>query len=255
MWRKTAVPLLGLVGADALEDARAVVEAVAEYVDRWRRPMRRTRRSSRSTRPASTVVAPLHDWSQDEPRRVGHLGRVVAVAARGRRCAARRRARDRRAVRRRPRPQPSPWRSMHGRREDGGERVGDALAGDVGRRAVDRLEDARAAVRRGCAEGSMPSEPVSIAASSVRMSPNMFSVTITSKSAGRETSCIAALSTSRWSSSTSGYSPATPLTTSRQSREVSSTLALSTDVTRPAASAAARPRRPTRAIRSISSAV
>ena len=57
-------------------------------------------------------------------------------------------------------------------------------------------------------------------------------MTITSNSAGRETSCIAALSTSRWSSSTSGYSPAIPLTTSRHSREVSSTLALSTEVTR-----------------------
>ena len=34
------------------------------------------------------------------------------------------------------------------------------------------------------AEGSIPSEPVSIAASSLRMSPNMFSVTITSKRAG-----------------------------------------------------------------------
>ena len=31
--------------------------------------------------------------------------------------------------------------------------------------------------------GSIPIEPVSIAASSLRMSPNMFSVTITSKSA------------------------------------------------------------------------
>ena len=53
------------------------------------------------------------------------------------------------------------------------------------------------------AEGSIPSEPVSIADSSLRMSPKRFSVTITSNSAGRETSCIAALSTSRWSSSTS----------------------------------------------------
>ena len=34
------------------------------------------------------------------------------------------------------------------------------------------------------AEGSIPSEPVSIADSSLRMSPKRFSVTITSKSAG-----------------------------------------------------------------------
>ena len=54
------------------------------------------------------------------------------------------------------------------------------------------------------ADGSIPSEPVSIADSSLRMSPNMFSVRITSKRDGSATSCIAALSTSRWSSSTSG---------------------------------------------------
>ncbi len=55
--------------------------------------------------------------------------------------------------------------------------------------------------------GSIPSEPVSIAASSLRMSPNMFSVRITSNSAGRDTSCIAALSTSMCSSGTSSPSP------------------------------------------------
>ncbi len=43
----------------------------------------------------------------------------------------------------------------------------------------------------------MPSEPVSIAASSLRMSPKRFSVTITSKDDGLATSCMAALSTSR----------------------------------------------------------
>ena len=96
--------------------------------------------------------------------------------------------------------------------------------------------------------GSMPSEPVSIAASSLRMSPNRFSVTITSKSAGRETSCIAALSTSRWSSGTSGNSSAcTRVTVSRHSRDVSSTFALSTLVTLVRALS-----KPTRAIRSIS---
>ena len=44
--------------------------------------------------------------------------------------------------------------------------------------------------------GSIPIDPVIIAASSERMSPKRFSVTMTSKSAGRATSCIAALSTS-----------------------------------------------------------
>ena len=121
-------------------------------------------------------------------------------------------------------------------------------AGDVGRRAVHRLEQARALRRRSDALGSIPSEPVSMAASSLRMSPNRFSVTITSKSAGRDTSCMAALSTSRWSSGTSGNSSArTRVTVSRHSREVSRTLALSTLVTRLRLDVKA-----TRAIRSIS---
>ena len=94
----------------------------------------------------------------------------------------------------------------------------------------------------------MPIEPVSIAASSLRMSPNRFSVTITSKSVGRLTSCIAALSTSRCSSGMSGRSPrAYFVTVSRHSRLVSMTFALSTLVTFVRAK-----RKPTSAIRSIS---
>jgi hypothetical protein len=46
------------------------------------------------------------------------------------------------------------------------------------------------------AEGSRPSEPASIEASSVRMSPNIFSVTITSYSRGLASRCIAIESTS-----------------------------------------------------------
>jgi hypothetical protein len=99
--------------------------------------------------------------------------------------------------------------------------------------------------------GSSPIEPVSIAASSLRMSPNMFSETITSKWLGLETSCIAALSTSTCSSSRCGNSSAwTRTTTSRQRREDSSTFALSTDVTRRLAAANAL-----RAIRSTSATV
>ena len=80
--------------------------------------------------------------------------------------------------------------------------------------------------------GSIPIDPVSIAASSERMSPNMFSVTIVSKWRGDETSCMAALSTSMCSSVMWGNSRACRLlTTSRHRREVSSTLALSTLVT------------------------
>ena len=61
----------------------------------------------------------------------------------------------------------------------------------------------------------------------------MFSVSTTSKSAGREISCIAALSTSRCSSRTPGWSRATRSTVSRHRREVSRMFALSTEVTRP----------------------
>ena len=53
------------------------------------------------------------------------------------------------------------------------------------------------------AEGSMPIDPVSIDASSERMSPNMFPVTMTSNCLGLRTSCIAQLSTYMWVSSTS----------------------------------------------------
>mmetsp|Transcript_6771 Transcript_6771/g.28513 ORF Transcript_6771/g.28513 Transcript_6771/m.28513 type:complete len:200 (+) Transcript_6771:1962-2561(+) len=82
------------------------------------------------------------------------------------------------------------------------------------------------------ADGSMPIEPVSIAASSDRMSPNILPVTTTSNFLGALTSCMAALSTYMWSSSTSGYWACTSVTTSFQSWEVSSTLALSTLVSR-----------------------
>src|SRR5437773_9376517 len=75
----------------------------------------------------------------------------------------------------------------------------------------------------------MPIEPVSIEASSERMSPNMLPVTITSNCAGFLTSCIAAVSTYMCVSSTAAYSLPTVLTTSRHSCEVSSTFALSTE--------------------------
>ena len=63
-----------------------------------------------------------------------------------------------------------------------------------------------AAVAPSDADGSMPIEPVSIAAASDRMSPNMLPVTITSNCFGARISCIAAASTNRCVSSTSGYS-------------------------------------------------
>src|SRR5436190_166425 len=82
------------------------------------------------------------------------------------------------------------------------------------------------------AEGSMPIDPVSIEASSDRMSPKRLPVTITSNCFGVRTSCIAQLSTYMWLSSTSGNERASAETTSRHSCEVSSTLALSTEHTR-----------------------
>ena len=87
---------------------------------------------------------------------------------------------------------------------------------------------------------------MSIAASSLRMSPNMFSVSSTSNSDGRETSCMAALSTSMCSSGVTSPS-ATRSTVLRQRREVSRMFALSTLVTFRRAS-----RNATRAMRSIS---
>ena len=54
------------------------------------------------------------------------------------------------------------------------------------------------------AEDSIPMEPVTMLASSDRISPNMFSVRMTSNCFGSRTSCIAQLSTSIFSSSTSG---------------------------------------------------
>ena len=75
----------------------------------------------------------------------------------------------------------------------------------------------------------MPIEPVSIEASSERISPNMLPVSITSNCLGARTNCMAALSTYMCVSSMSGYSFATSLTTSRHRMLVSSTLALSTE--------------------------
>ena len=54
------------------------------------------------------------------------------------------------------------------------------------------------------ADESIPIEPEIMDASSERISPNMFSVRTTSNCAGSFTSCIAQLSTSMCSSSTSG---------------------------------------------------
>ena len=97
-------------------------------------------------------------------------------------------------------------------------------------------------------------DPASMEASSVRMSPNIFSVTMTSKSHGLRKRCMAAESTSMCSTVTSGNSAGMMrFTVARHSREVSRTLALSTEVSflrRPRAKLAA-----SRTTRSISGRV
>ena len=100
------------------------------------------------------------------------------------------------------------------------------------------------------AEASSPIEPTHIEARSERMSPNRLPVTTTSNCPGFLTSCIAALSTYMWLSATSGYSAASSITTSRQTCEVSSTLALSTEQSLPARPCAAL--KPTWAMRRTS---
>ena len=100
------------------------------------------------------------------------------------------------------------------------------------------------------ADGRVPMLPVKTAPMSLRMSPKVFSVRMTSNCAGRSTICIAQLSTYWWFSSTSEKTRCVSVTTWRQSRLTSRTLALSTEVTfflRSRASAKAL-----RAMRSIS---
>jgi hypothetical protein len=68
------------------------------------------------------------------------------------------------------------------------DRVGDALPGDVGRRAVHRLEHRREiALRIDVADGAMPMVPVQAGPRSERMSPNRFEPTTTSNQSGCST--------------------------------------------------------------------
>ena len=93
-----------------------------------------------------------------------------------------------------PRRVPEPL-DQHAGRFDHGEGIGDALAGDVGRRAVRRLRHGDARRSPMHSPGAMPSPPTRPAASSVRMSPNMLVVTTTSKLCGSRTRRIAMVST------------------------------------------------------------
>ena len=89
--------------------------------------------------------------------------------------------------------------------EDGAVGIGPVHPGDLRGAAMDRLEEPGPDSPR-LADGSRPSDPASTAASSLRMSPNRFSVTTTSMSPGRCTSRIANESTRACSSVTVGYS-------------------------------------------------
>ena len=101
------------------------------------------------------------------------------------------------------------------------------------------------------ADGNMPSEPVNIAATSDNKSPNRLSVTSTSYCFGFLTSCIAQLSASTCSNSSSGNSfPMTRVTSSFQRRPLSITLRFSADANRLSRFMARSPA--TRAMRSIS---
>src|SRR5579864_5386227 len=79
------------------------------------------------------------------------------------------------------------------------------------------------------AEGITPIEPTRAAAASLRMSPNILVVRMTSNCEGRSVSCMAALSTYMWSKRISGYAALISVTVRRQSCELASTLALSTE--------------------------
>ena len=162
--------------------------------------------------PSSRVRPPRINRARRAPPRSCPRCRRHSRRRRGPRCA------DRAPAPPRPRPRPPPPRPpSRARRGAASPPRGSSRAG--WRRPLPAMSGAEpwtGSNRPGpsaprLAEGSIPSEPVSIAASSERMSPNMFSVRITSKRDGSETSCIAALSTSMWSSSTSGYSAATRL--------------------------------------------
>ena len=132
-------------------------------------------------------------------------------------------------------------------RQEHRRRVGHAAPGDVRRGAVDGLEEARPAV----GEARRRRQPQAAGDRRGHVGQDVAEGVLGDHRRparpGRSTSVIAAVSTSRWSTATSGYSPATSSTTARHMREVARTLALSTDVSRPwRARASSKPRRATR---------
>ena len=200
-----------LVAADALEDAGAVVQRVGEDVDLGLGPGHEL-----AVHPDLVDLGDRHGSSsparsagrEGGQDRVGHLVGAQRRARRGRRC--RRCARPARGPSRRPSRRRAPPRARRSSGRASWRRSGWSRTGwrAPGRRC---RAPSRGWARRGrrrrrptLALGSMPMLPVSIAASSVRMSPNRFSVAITSNCLGSRMSCMAQLSTSMWRSSTSG---------------------------------------------------
>ena len=171
---------------------------------------RRERAAAESAARPRQLDSATQPFSQRREHGVAHCGVASERSCRARRCrpCARRRrcAAPTAASTAAPRLEPERVAQQHRDAEDRADGIRDALAGDVGRGAVDRLVEPAPCRRRATPTASMPSEPASIDASSVRMSPNMFSVTMTSKSRGRRMRCIAAASTSMCSSATSGNS-------------------------------------------------
>jgi hypothetical protein len=155
------------------------------------------RRARRSLRPPDDAAAAAGLKPRATPRARHRPPRGskwrASPAPRGRRArAAHERRRDGRLERARFGLEPQRIAQQHRGAQDRRVGIGDAAAGDIGRRAVDRLEQpaARLGAQRG--RGQHAERPASIEASSVRMSPNMFSVTITSKSRGLRIRCMAA---------------------------------------------------------------
>ena len=176
---------LRVVAADALEHARAVVQAVREYVDLRVLPgdelpvqpdevrLLHVRAPSSSLSP--TGARALLGW----PRPCSRCRRGRGSAARPARAASTADSTAAASV-----SKDRPWRSSRAVLRN----IASGLAPRCPR--CPARSRARARRRRGrrrrprLALGSIPIEPVIIAASSLRMSPNMFSVTITSKSRG-----------------------------------------------------------------------
>src|SRR5439155_13005528 len=191
---------LGVVAADALEDARAVVQAVREYVDLCVLPCGELAVHPNEVRGLHVRVS----WCQRCASTACVASAVLALPPRsGVRSPWSRALSTADSTDAAASGKPSPWRSIMAALRNiarGLAMPWPAMSGAepwTGSKTPGVPDSPRLAL------GSIPIEPVSIAASSLRMSPNMFSVSSTSKWRGLLMSCMAALSTSTCSSRTS----------------------------------------------------